>query len=234
MRKLNKYNLSPEYHRIPHFNREISNMTHDDIELESPVSFPLDCWTQEKVDGANMGVAWLNNGPVVRNREHILSKGYTKIKTPAKKQFTSAWNWVHKHEKDIKKIEQNWESPITIYGEWLFAKHSLEYNNLPDTFLAYDIWSVEDGKYLSPDTFESLISLTNISYIKPNKITFNSISDIIKSSENQSVYRDGIVEGIVIKTKSGLFLKDIFKVVNKSFIRRDDFNKQLIKNTILK
>jgi len=32
MRKLNKYKVSPEYQRIPHFNKEISNMTHDDIQ----------------------------------------------------------------------------------------------------------------------------------------------------------------------------------------------------------
>lgn len=41
------------------------------IELESPVDFPLDCWIQEKVDGSNMGVSW-TSGPVLRNRKHIL------------------------------------------------------------------------------------------------------------------------------------------------------------------
>jgi hypothetical protein len=32
-------NIAPDYWRIPHFNKEISNMTHDDIELESPIDF---------------------------------------------------------------------------------------------------------------------------------------------------------------------------------------------------
>jgi hypothetical protein len=47
----NLYNIAPEFHRIPHFNKEISQMTHDDIQLESPVEFPLECFVQEKVDG---------------------------------------------------------------------------------------------------------------------------------------------------------------------------------------
>jgi len=38
----NLRNISPDYQRIPHFNKEISNMTHDDIELESPITFPLE------------------------------------------------------------------------------------------------------------------------------------------------------------------------------------------------
>jgi len=114
----------------------------------------------------------------------------------------------------------------------MVAQHSISYNNLPDWFVAYDIWSVEDEKYLSPDIFESLISNTDISYIKPQLTTFNNMSDIILKSEMQSVYRDGVVEGIVIKTNEGVFCKDVFKVVNRFFNRRNNFNDELIKNKL--
>lgn len=233
MKSLNKWSVAPEYHRIQHFNKDISNMTHDDISPDTPVEFPIDCHIEEKVDGANCGVSWLNEGPVLRNREHVLKKGYSNIRTPAKKQFTSAWNWVHKHEKDIRLVESIWESPITIFGEWMFAQHSLEYNKLPDMFIAYDIWSVDDRKYLSPEMVENLLSKTNISYIKPIKKTLTSIEDIITLSEMKSSYRDGLVEGIVIKTSKGEFLEDVWKVVNKHFTRREDFNKELIRNKLV-
>ena len=68
--------LSPEYRRIPHFNKEISKMTHDDIELETPIQFPFNAYVSEKVDAANVGIAWFDDAPVVRNRKHILNKGY--------------------------------------------------------------------------------------------------------------------------------------------------------------
>lgn len=222
-------NIAPDYWRIPHFNKDISNMTHDDIELESPIDFPLECYVQEKVDGANMGISW-SDGPILRNRSHILKKGYIKRDTPSKLQFRPAWNWLHQHEDDIKLISELCYSPVTIYGEWLYAKHSIYYDKLPDLFLAYDIWSVEDREFLSPEIVSELLDKTNIKYIKSDKVTLNSINDVIKLSESSSQYRDGIVEGIVIKTSSGRFIDKCFKVVNKHFERREDFNQNLLKN----
>jgi atypical dual specificity phosphatase len=233
MKKISKRQVAPDYHRIPHFNKEISNMTHDDIMLETDIQFPIECWVQEKLDGANTGIGWLNDGPILRNKEHILKKGYSKIKTPAKKQFTSAWNWVHKHKEDIEFIQEMCYSQITIFGEWLYAQHSLHYDKLPDLFIAYDIWSVEDNSYLSPEIVDTLLSQTDIKYIKPIKTTLNSIQDIIELSEKESDYRTGIREGIVIKHADGRLCNQMYKVVNNKFVRREDFNKELIKNTVI-
>ena len=231
--KINKRQIAPDYNRIPHFNKEISNMTHDDIELELDIKFPIDCWVQEKIDGANLGVSFVDDAPILRNKEHILKKGYSKIKTPAKKQFTSAWNWLHAHKEDIQLVSKLWQSPITIYGEWLFAQHSLNYDKLPDLFIAYDIWSVEDNNYLAPNIVEELLSQTSIKYIKPQQVTLNSIQDIIELSETQSDYRTGLREGIVIKHADGRFCTQMYKVVNKYFQRREGFNEELIKNTLI-
>jgi len=225
-------NIAPDYWRIPHLNKEISNMTHDDIELESPIDFPLECFVQEKVDGANMGISW-QDGPILRNRNHILKKGYIEKNTPAKLQFRPAWNWLHKHEEEIKMISDLCYSPITIYGEWMLAKHSIYYDKLPDLFLAYDIWSVEDQNFLSPDVVSGLLDKNSISYIKPKRMILNSIKEVISLSELQSDYRDGIREGIVIKTSNGRFVDKCFKVVNSQFERRQDFNEILIKNKII-
>ena len=233
MKRLTKRSVAPDYHRIPHLNKLISNMTHDDIVPDLPIDLPLTCFVQEKIDGANMGISWLNDGPVLRNRENILKKGYSKIKTPAKQQFTSAWNWIHEHEDDIKEIEKLWMSPVTIYGEWMVAQHSIEYDKLPDWFIAYDIWSVNDHQFLSPEMVDKLLSETSILSIKPNKTTFTSMSEIILKSEMDSQYRSGMVEGIVLKTSKDEFLDQTWKVVNKHFVRRDDFNTCLIKNKVV-
>ena len=232
MKTISKYKIAPEFHRIPHLNKEISKATHDDIVLDDAIKFPLECYVQEKIDGANMGISF-NDGPILRNREHILNKGYSKIRTNAKKQFTSAWNWLHKHENDIRNIEKTWQTPITIYGDWMFYQHSLYYDILPDLYIAYDIWSVADNKYLAPNVVENLLNKTGISYIGHVKVTFNSIEEIINFSEKNSDFREGIREGIVIKTVEGDFLKETFKVVNRHFLLRDDFNTTApIKNKI--
>ena len=229
----NLRNIAPDYPRIPHLDKKISNMTHDDLELETKVKFPFTGWVQEKVDGANMGVSW-TSGPVLRNRNHILKKGYIDKDTPAKLQFRSAWNWIHDHGDDIRKVSKSLMTPITIYGEWMWAKHSLNYDRLTDWFLAYDIYLPEDDKFLSPDLFEKEMSQTKIKYIKPQKITFNDISEVVTISERKSEYRNGVSEGVVIKISGERYITETFKVVNRFFDRRNDFNDELIKNSLIK
>ncbi len=227
----NLRNIAPDYQRIPHLSKSISQMTHDDIEVEGSIAFPLECWVQEKVDGANMGVSW-TSGPVLRNRNNILKKGYIDTDTPAKLQFRPAWNWIHDNRKDIIRIQDKYISNVTIYGEWLYAKHSIFYDKLPDLFIAYDIYVCEENRFLSPIEFEKVMSTTNISYVKSKKMIFKSMSDVVTESERASIYRNGMSEGIVLKTENGLFLDETYKVVNKFFERSDNFNKELVKNKI--
>lgn len=227
-KNINFRKISPDYPRIPHLNNEVSKMTFDDIELGYKIKFPFNCYVQEKVDGSNMGISWID-GPIIRNRSNILKKGYIKKNTPAKRQFRPAWNWLHEHSKDIERISDECLSHITVYGEWMNFKHSIFYDKLPDIFLAYDIWSVEYSKFLDVDTFESLLDKTNIRYIKSNKVNFNSIEDVVSYSEGNSEYREGKKEGIVIRNNDSKF-----KVVNRFFERIDNFNIiEPIKNIII-
>jgi hypothetical protein len=229
----NLKNIAPDYPRIPHLSKDISNMTHDDITIEHEIQFPFECFVQEKIDGANCGMSW-DEGPILRNRNHILKKGYIEKNTPAKIQFRSAWNWLHKHEDDIKFISEEIMSPITVYGEWLFAKHSLDYNLLPDFFIAYDIWSVEDNQFIAPDILECILNQTDIKYVKSEKVIFNNINEIVSMSEMNSKYRNGVAEGIVLKTSNDKFTLNTYKVVNSKFKRREDFNDiSIIKNKII-
>jgi hypothetical protein len=232
----NLKNISPDYPRIPHLAKDISNMTHDDIVVETDIAFPITGYVQEKIDGSNMGISWFNDGPVLRNREHILQKGYIKRNTPAKLQFRPAWNFIHEHEDDIKFVSEKCMSPVTIYGELMIARHSIEYNNLTDWFIAYDIYSVEDRRFLAPNVVEDLLSKTGIKYIKPYKVTFNNIQEVVEYSERPSDYTNGIREGIVIKiSDDDKFVTQSFKIVNKYFVRREDFNELgIIKNRIIK
>lgn len=224
--------VAPEYPRIPHLDKSISKMTHDDILSDESDIYPIDCFVEEKIDGANMGVSWKNTGPILRNRNNILKKGYSNIRTPSKEQFKSAWNWVHDHRKDIQMLSKELMSEITVYGDWMVFQHSINYDKLPDWFIAYDIWVVEEHKFLSSDRMHELLSETKISHIKPNRVSLKSKEDVIKLSEMKSDFRNGVREGIVIKTEKDGYREDIYKVVNKHFKQRQDFNENIIKNKL--
>ena len=209
-------------------------MTSDDIALTSIVRFPMTAYAQEKIDGANLRVSWFG-GPVLGNRDHILQKAYD-AKTSAKKQYIPAWNWVHAHETELKNLIQL-VGQITIYGEWMLAQHSIGYDKLADYFMAYDIWSVEENRFYSPSIVEDLLKDTSIKYIMPKLKTFASIEEIVAYSEQTSAFRDGKAEGVVIKTIASAqarYVESMFKVVNKYFVRNDNFNdREIIKNKLL-
>jgi hypothetical protein len=59
------------------------------------------------------------------------------------------------------------------------------------------------------------------------------MSEIVAESEKPSKYRNGVREGIVIKLSDGRKVTESFKIVNKFFERREDFNEELIKNKII-
>lgn len=131
-----------------------------------------------------------------------------------------------------------WQGQLTVYGEWLLAKHSIGYEKLPDYFLAYDIWSCEEHKFISPKDCQELLKGTSIKWIEAEHINIQSFNDLKTVLDSPSKYRTGIKEGIVIKRTDAddRWIEETFKVVRKDFERADeDWNKRkLEKNKLVK
>ncbi len=99
---------------------------------EAEVKILLDGHTvfEEKVDGGVVGLAW--NGDT-----HLAIGKHSMIPyDDNSKKFYGLNNWIYENYEKIQKIPLGW----IIFGEWLRAKHNIFYNNLPDYFLAFDIW----------------------------------------------------------------------------------------------
>lgn len=222
------YNLkNTNFHRIPHLS-SLSNIGEGDL-IESNLIFPLNCHIQEKVDGANVGMSFIDGEPFLRNRRHVLKKSF-EPKTNAKRQFQGAWHWLHSHKSDFLKIERQL-GKVVVFGEWLQYQHSIFYDQLPDLFLAYDIMELETGLFFSPSVVEDVLSETRIHFISSLE-AICSWDDILRYTSEKSQYRDGNREGIVIKQTSGQYQSHCFKFVNSWFVPRDDFNTDLKKNIV--
>ena len=222
-----------EFHRIPHLMGSSNHIAADDLEIQFDFKGPV--WVEEKVDGANMGVLYDGKNLALRNRKHILKKGWEKTDTPAKIQFRRAWNWMHNHEKDFQKIHAILESPIIVFGEWLWATHSIHYNKLPDLLIGHSIWSCEDRKFLGPEKMAEVSEGLKIKFVKSELIQDPTLETIIQIAEMESAYGDCVREGVVVKTQDERgFLIDTFKLVNRFFTPRQDFNQNLILNKVCK
>jgi hypothetical protein len=96
---------------------------------------------EEKLDGANVGVGFDDGGALrLQSRGHYLTGG------PRERQFARFKAWAAEVRPQL------WErlgSRYVMYGEWLFAKHTVFYDALPHFFCEFDVLDRETGKFLS-------------------------------------------------------------------------------------
>jgi hypothetical protein len=96
---------------------------------------------EEKMDGANSGLSFDPAGKLyLQSRGHHLTGG------PREKHFNRFKQWANGIAGDL------WERlgpRYVVYGEWLYAKHTIFYDRLPHYFLEFDVLDPETETFLS-------------------------------------------------------------------------------------
>lgn len=96
---------------------------------------------EEKVDGANAAISFDAQGQLLlQSRGHYLTGGHRE------RHFNLFKQWAHSHYAAL------WEvlgDRYILYGEWLYAKHTVFYDRLPHYFLEYDLLDRQSGQFLS-------------------------------------------------------------------------------------
>lgn len=96
---------------------------------------------EEKVDGANCGISFDYNGKMyLQSRGHFLNGGY------GERQFDLFKTWANVHKNALHKLLG---SRYVMYGEWLYAKHTVYYDKLTHYFMEFDIYDKKENKFLS-------------------------------------------------------------------------------------
>jgi hypothetical protein len=96
---------------------------------------------EEKVDGANCAISFTREGELrLQSRGHYLQGG------PREKQFGPLKTWAASL---TNKLWQILGQRYVMYGEWLYAKHTVFYDRLPHYFLEFDIFDRQDQVFLS-------------------------------------------------------------------------------------
>lgn len=98
---------------------------------------------EEKLDGANCAVSFDRSGGLrLQSRGHYLGGGYRERHF----DLLKTWGSVH-----APRLWQALGSRYIMYGEWLYAKHTVFYDALPHFFLEFDIYDRESELFLSTD-----------------------------------------------------------------------------------
>ena len=194
---------------------------------------------EEKVDGANCGISFDSSGKMyLQSRGHYLNGGY------GEKQFDLFKLWAGCFEEKLRSLLGD---RYVMYGEWLYAKHTVFYDCLPHYFMEFDIFDKEEKKFFSTRKRRELLQnvpfihsvrvLDEGYYTSPKVIAkwigpslFISVaaekhflSQCQKGGVNPETAArqtdlSGIMEGIYIKVEEGDYVIDRLKYVRASFL----------------
>ncbi|HEX3271940.1 MAG TPA: RNA ligase family protein [Ktedonobacterales bacterium] len=104
---------------------------------------------EEKMDGANSAISFAPDGRLLlQSRGHYLTGG------PRERQFDLLKQWANRYAGPL------WETlgdRYVLYGEWLYARHTIFYTDLPHYFLEFDALDTSDGVFLSTPARQELL-----------------------------------------------------------------------------
>ena len=194
----------------------LGGATRDDLVLtveqsRSFLNIPIQ--VEEKVDGANMGISIEKdtNKVLVQNRSHYINSKYHK-------QFEKLDNWISKHMDDLFTVLE--PGRHILFGEWLYAKHSIHYTNLDDLFIVFDIFDKYHNKFYSRQKLHQTLQSTSLSIVPllHNNHTFTSLTELKGLIQTNSRFYNGAIEGLYIRVDEGDWLKHRAKIVRNDFI----------------
>ena len=194
---------------------------------------------EEKIDGANCGISFGKDGRLyLQSRGHFLNGGY------GERQFDMLKVWA---ECFREKLWQVLGSRYVMYGEWMFAKHTVFYDELPHYFMEFDLFDkreerffstarrreilkgapfvrsvpvLEAGRYEKLSDITRLIGHSNFISGDPAKTLREQCEKYGVDEERTRDQTDlgGIMEGIYIKVEEGDYTVDRLKFVRRSFL----------------
>lgn len=102
----------------------------------------------EKLDGANVAVSFDGPALTLQSRGHVLRGG------PRERQFDLFKQWAYiRHDQLFQVIG----SRYMIFGEWLYAKHRVFYDALPDYFIELDVFDKEECVFIPTEQRRRLL-----------------------------------------------------------------------------
>ena len=120
----------------------------DDKKIRELAGQPL--VVEEKLDGANSAVSFDADGTLLlQSRGHYLTGGYRE------RHFDIFKTWAAVHAQAFHAVLG---ARYVMYGEWMYAKHTVFYDRLPHYFLEFDVLDREAGHFLSTPARRALLN----------------------------------------------------------------------------
>ncbi len=176
---------------------------------------------EEKIDGTNVGIHFTSSGELVLQcRGHLITEGMHP-------QYDLFKQWAMVKRNDL---EACLEDRYILFGEWVYARHSIHYRQLSHYFFEFDIYDKQDGWFLSLQRRFDLLEGTQIQtvpIVHQGKISQKELVALIGPSRFDSMFenpithqRDALMEGLYLRTEAGDQVIGRAKLVRPEFVEK--------------
>lgn len=109
---------------------------------------------EEKLDGANTGIRFdPRRGLLLQSRGHLLTGG------PRERQFELLKQWAHAHTEMFADVLG---TRFVAFGEWMFAAHTVFYDELEHFWFEFDVYDTELERWLDTPSRRALWASTPV------------------------------------------------------------------------
>lgn len=124
---------------------------------------------EEKIDGANSAVSFDDQGNLLlQSRGHYLHGGYRE------KHYNLLKQWAGVHQDALYHVLG---CRYIMYGEWMYAKHTIYYDRLPHYFMEFDVLDRETDRFLDTPSRHALLAELPVAHVPVLK------AGVLKSKE---------------------------------------------------
>jgi len=176
---------------------------------------------EEKLDGTNVGLHFTIAGRMVLQcRGHEITEGMHP-------QYDLFKQWA-----SVKRpvLETMLTDRFILYGEWLYARHSVHYRALPHYFFEFDIWDKDVGCFLDLATRLRMLGGTGLSTVPVlhrGSASLETLRSLLGPSAFDSVFEnpltrrtDNLMEGLYIRTEAAGRVTARAKLVRPEFVEK--------------
>ncbi len=175
---------------------------------------------EEKLDGTNVGIHFPNQRLALQCRGHEITAGMHP-------QYDLFKQWATTKRVTL---ESMLEERYILYGEWMYARHSILYRALPHYFFEFDIFDKQTQTFLDLATRLNMLDGTGIHtvpVVHQGRINLESLEELIGPSQFDSHFenptsgrQDNIMEGIYLRTEANGLVTARSKYVRPAFTER--------------
>lgn len=167
---------------------------------------------EEKLDGANLGFSVDSDGRLqAQNRGQYLIE-------PFSGQFARLRAWLDLRADALASAVSRHD--VILFGEWCAARHSLAYDRLPDWFMVFDVYERASGRFWNSDRRDAFAQDLDLGHVPKLAYGHLSLADLqLVLVQRSSLFRDGMLEGVVIRRESAQWCEARAKLVRPDFVQ---------------